>query len=154
MLVVDDEPVITSLVHETLRSHLGCRVVRASSAEEAVTFLEEMSFQLVISDVRMPGRNGLSLFEECRERWPELAGHFLFITGDAGSLELHTALERTGCPVLRKPFSMESLMAQAAGLLPKERPAPAARPKGSDRHSARTGPRDLLNHQRPVYATA
>ncbi|EDY18522.1 PAS/PAC sensor hybrid histidine kinase [Chthoniobacter flavus Ellin428] len=120
VLVVDDEPFITSLVHETLRSHLECRVVRAGSTEEALQFLETMSFQLIISDVRLPGRNGLSLFEECRERWPQLAAHFFFITGDAGSRELNTSLERTGCPVLRKPFSIDALAAQAAALLPKE----------------------------------
>jgi CheY-like chemotaxis protein len=61
----------------------------------------EMSFQLVISDVRLPGRDGLSLFEECRERWPQLAAHFFFITGDGGSRELNTSLEQTGCLVLR-----------------------------------------------------
>ena len=119
VLVVDDEPFITSLVHETLRAHLGCRVVRAGSAEEALAHLESSSFQLVISDVRLPGRNGLSIFEECRLRWPELAAHFFFITGDAGSRELHTALEQTGCPVLRKPFSIDALTVQAAALLLK-----------------------------------
>jgi len=120
VLVVDDEPFITSLVHETLRSHIECRVVRAGSTEEALQFLETMSFQLIISDVRLPGRNGLSFFEECRERWPQLAAHFFFITGDAGSRELNTSLEQTGCPVLRKPFSIDALAAQAAALLPKE----------------------------------
>jgi signal transduction histidine kinase/ActR/RegA family two-component response regulator len=128
VLVIDDEPFITSLVHETLRAHLGCRVVRAGSAEEALAFLETMSFQLVISDVRLPGRNGLSIFEECRLRWPELAAHFFFITGDAGSRELNIALERTGCPVLRKPFSIDALTVQAADLLRTEeqgKPAPS-----------------------------
>lgn len=119
VLVVDDEPFITSLVHETLRSHLECRVVRAGSTEEALQFLETMNFQLVISDVRLPGRNGMSLFEECRKRWPQLAAHFFFITGDAGSRELHAALEHTGCPVLRKPFSIDALVVQTAALLPK-----------------------------------
>jgi DNA-binding response OmpR family regulator len=83
--------------------------------------LATTSVQLIISDVRLPGRNGLSLFEECRERWPEMKGRFFFITGDPGSRELHTALEKTGCPVLRKPFSIESLAAQAAAFLPKAR---------------------------------
>jgi DNA-binding NtrC family response regulator len=120
VLVVDDEPFITSLVHEALRTHLECRVVRAGSAEEALSFLETTTFQLVISDVRLPGRNGLSLWEECRDRWPDLVQRFFFITGDPGSRELHTALEQTGCPVLRKPFSIDTLTKQAAALLPKE----------------------------------
>ena len=117
VLVVDDEPFITSLVHEALRAQLRCRVVRAGSAEEALEFLACMTFQLVISDVRLPGRNGLSLFEECRQRWPEMAGRFFFITGDPGSRELHASLERTGCPVLRKPFGIDALVTQTAALL-------------------------------------
>jgi signal transduction histidine kinase len=121
ILVVDDEPFITSLVHETLRSRLACRVVRAGSTEEALEFLESTRFQLIISDVRLPGLNGLGLFEQCRERWPDMAARFFFITGDPGSRELNAGLEMTGCPVLRKPFSIEALAAQAAGFLPKAR---------------------------------
>jgi len=140
VLVIDDEPFITSLVHETLRSHLGCRVVRAGSAEEAVECLETQTFQLVISDVRLPGRNGLSIFEECRQRWPEIAAHFFFITGDAGSRELNTALERTGCPVLRKPFSIDALAAQAAALLPKAGRSKLANAAPREERSAVTSP--------------
>ena len=92
---------------------------------EALEFLACMSFQLVISDVRLPGRNGLSFFKECRERWPEMAGRFFFITGDPGSRELHAALEQTSCPVLRKPFSIEKLASQAAALLPRAAGIPA-----------------------------
>ncbi len=138
VLVVDDEPVITSLVHEALRSRLECRVVRAGSTEEALEFLESFSFQLVISDIRLPGRNGLSLYEECCQRWPDTARRFLFITGDPGSRELHTALERTGCPVLRKPFGMDALTAQAAALLPKdgERRSPRPRPVIAPDHAS------------------
>jgi two-component system NtrC family sensor kinase len=131
VLVVDDEPFITSLVHEALRSRLECRVVRAGSTEEALEFLESFEFQLVISDIRLPGRNGLSLYEECCQRWPAVARRFLFITGDPGSRELHTALERTGCPVLRKPFGMDALTAQAAELLPKDGEHRSSRPRHS-----------------------
>jgi CheY-like chemotaxis protein len=94
---------------------------QARRTEEDRHILESFTFQLVISDIRLPGRNGLSLYEECRQRWPEVANRFLFITGDPGSQEISTALEATGRPVLRKPFGMDALSAQAAELLPKER---------------------------------
>jgi CheY-like chemotaxis protein len=117
VLVVDDEEFITRLVHESLRTRLGCRVVRAASAEEALEQIETIACDLVISDVRLPGRNGMDLLREVRRRQPRLAERFFFITGDAGSRELNALLHETGCPVLRKPFSMESLAIQASALL-------------------------------------
>jgi len=117
VLVVDDEEFITRLVHESLRTRLGCRVLRAASAEEALEKLESNACDLVISDVRLPGRNGLDLFHEVRRRWPRLAERYFFITGDAGSRELNVLLHETGCPVLRKPFSMETLAIQTSASL-------------------------------------
>jgi signal transduction histidine kinase/CheY-like chemotaxis protein len=117
VLVVDDEEFITRLVHESLRTRLGCRVVRAASAEEALEKLETIACDLIISDVRLPGRNGMDLLREVRRRQPRLAERFLFITGDAGSRELNALLHETGCPVLRKPFSMETLAIQTSAFL-------------------------------------
>jgi CheY-like chemotaxis protein len=117
VLVVDDEEFITRLVHESLRTRLGCRVVRAGSAEEALEKLETIACDLVISDVRLPGKNGLDLLLDIRRGFPRLAERFFFITGDAGSCELNILLHETGRPVLRKPFSMETLAMQTSALL-------------------------------------
>jgi len=117
VLVVDDEEFITSLVHEALRSQLGCQVLRVASAEEGLERLAEISCDLIISDVRLPGLNGLALYAAVQERWPHLAERFFFITGDAGSQELTGLLEATRRPVLRKPFSMETLVQQAYAIL-------------------------------------
>ncbi len=123
VLVVDDEEFITSLVHEALRSQLGCQVLRAASAEEGLDLLAATSCDLIISDVRLPGQNGLDLFAAVKDRFPRLGERFFFITGDAGSRELTGVLEATRRPVLRKPFSMETLVQQAYAIL-----QPAARP--------------------------
>ncbi len=123
VLVVDDEEFITSLVHEALRSQLGCQVIRAASAENGLEVLAATACDLIISDVRLPGLNGLALYAAVQERWPHLVERFFFITGDAGSRELTSVLEATTRPVLRKPFSMDTLVRQAAALL---RPADLA----------------------------
>jgi signal transduction histidine kinase/CheY-like chemotaxis protein len=117
VLVVDDEEFITSLVHEALRSHLGCQVVRAATAEEGLEKLANTHCDLVISDVRLPGKNGLEFYAIVQERWPRLRERFFFITGDAGSRELTGILEATRRPVLRKPFNMEMLVQQALAIL-------------------------------------
>jgi CheY-like chemotaxis protein len=71
----------------------------------------------VISDVRLPGKNGLEFYATVQKRWPHLRERFFFITGDAGSRELTSVLEATRRPVLRKPFSMEMLVQQALAIL-------------------------------------
>ncbi len=120
VLIVDDEEFITSLVQEALRSGLGCQVLRAATAEEGLEKLAGTPCDLVISDVRLPGRNGLEFFATVMERWPHLRERFFFITGDPGSRELTIALEATQRPVLRKPFSMEMLVQQAVAILRAE----------------------------------
>jgi two-component system NtrC family sensor kinase len=66
--------------------------------------------------VRLPGQHGIDFHQAAIERWPALRERFVFITGDAGSRELSAALNATGCPILRKPFSIESLVAQVRPL--------------------------------------
>jgi signal transduction histidine kinase len=128
VLVVDDEEFITTLLHEALRTSLGCRVTRASSAEEAIDRVAAQDFDLVISDVRLPGQNGIHFFNELTRTQPELAERFIFITGDPGSRELNTVLSVTNRPVLRKPFGIDNLIAEARNQLatPLLRMVPAA----------------------------
>jgi DNA-binding response OmpR family regulator len=124
-----------------LRTRLGCRVVRAASAEEALEKLDTISCDLVISDVRLPGKNGLDLLREVSRRQPCLTERFLFITGDAGSRELNILLHETGCPVLRKPFSMETLAIQTSALLQTKLQREAGLPS-----SAAASAERLTNH--------
>ncbi len=110
VLIVDDEEFITSMIQEVLRNDLNCSVERVNNGLRAVTLLQQADFDFVISDVRMPELDGFGLFEWLKENRPHLAEHFLFITGDAGSLDLNEKLESLGAPVLRKPFNIETLL--------------------------------------------
>jgi len=65
----------------------------------------------------MPGMDGLQLFEWLLEHQAELARHFLFITGDAGSHHLNRKIESFGVPVLRKPFQIETLLSECRRLI-------------------------------------
>ena len=81
-LVVDDEEPFLRLQTAYLAS-LGIKTTGAHSGEEAVGCLEAGSFDIVIADVRMPGSmDGLQLYDWCRNKRPELAKRFLFVSGD------------------------------------------------------------------------
>ncbi len=117
VLIVDDEAFITGLVHEALRRRLGCQVERVGSGDAAIRRLLEEPFDLVISDIRMPGVDGLALHRWVCENRPELSTRFLLITGDAGSRELNARVEELGVPVLRKPFEVDDLLSRCVQLL-------------------------------------
>ena len=67
ILVIDDEDVIRGLVTEILET-AGHEITSAQSAENALALLEDNEFDLVVSDVIMPGLSGIDLLEAIRAR--------------------------------------------------------------------------------------
>jgi CheY-like chemotaxis protein len=105
ILVVDDEPSISSLQRDVLAA-AGASVVVAGSGSEAVGCLAGASFDLVVSDLRMPGElGGRALLEWIERHRPELRERFLFVTG--GSVDESDYLDHCGVPHLLKPFTIE-----------------------------------------------
>ncbi len=108
-LVVDDEEYITCVVQEALLEAMNAEVTQVASAERAIEQLQRESFDLLISDLRMPGLGGFGLHAWVRAHQPKLIERMVFITGDAGSNELNDQLETLGVAVLRKPFRLREL---------------------------------------------
>ncbi len=77
ILVVDDDAGVRESVADILRAD-GCLVVTSEDGEDAVRRLEATPFDLVLSDVVMPGMDGYDLFAKIRERWPEV--HVVLMT--------------------------------------------------------------------------
>lgn len=102
VLIVDDEPIIVQgLVSVLSESGLDIDLYSAYSGEEALALLSETRMDIVISDVHMPGMDGLQLMSRIRADWPEcrvifLSGHSEFDTiyravqGDAVTFLLKT----------------------------------------------------------------
>ncbi|MBZ5585367.1 MAG: response regulator [Acidobacteriia bacterium] len=72
VLIVDDEDAVRTLLSEFLGSR-GFETAQAANAEEALEALSRQPFDLALSDIQMPGRNGISLLAEIRRRRPEVA---------------------------------------------------------------------------------
>ena len=102
ILVIDDEDVIRMLMFEILES-AGHEVVAAATAEMALTLLEDSEFDLVVSDVIMPGLSGLDLLVAVRAHRASLP--VVLVTG-AGTYEtLSQALTRGAAGLVTKPFA-------------------------------------------------
>ena len=79
VLCIDDEPNILASLRRVLR-HRGWRIATASSGAEALEQMQREPADLVISDMRMPGMDGVQVLETIQKRWPEtirilLTGH-------------------------------------------------------------------------------
>ncbi len=109
ILLVEDEEMLTDLVALTLREH-GYRVEVAREGREALGRLDVQHFDLIISDIKMPGMDGEAFYRELQAQHPNLTERILFVTGDTVSASTAAFLEETGVPVLEKPFLMVELI--------------------------------------------
>ena len=117
VLVVDDEPSL----REALLRFLQRRNIHAEGVAdgwEAIRLLEQRDFDVIISDVRMPGMSGREFLERLRRDRPELLGRLVFSTGDAFTSETATLLKESGVPTVAKPFDfavLERVVREVAG---------------------------------------
>ena len=108
ILVADDEHHILDLV-EAVLSNADCEVECVASGEEAIARLQEKEFNLVVSDLRMPGISGRELVEWMRSEG-KTAG-VLLLTGDVASREMKEFIASSGVSCLAKPFRIRELVA-------------------------------------------
>lgn len=79
LLIVDDESEILSWLEELFRHEFDREigVYTASSAMEALKLLAKVRFDVVLTDIRMPGMDGITLFHHIKENWPRCKTVFL-----------------------------------------------------------------------------
>jgi len=109
VLVVDDEPVVLQLFSRVL-SEKGLRTRTASSAEEALTLLEQGGIACVLADKNMPGMDGIEMLRRMREAQPHCA--FIVMTGYASTESAIEALRLGAVDYLQKPFEDLDVVAQ------------------------------------------
>ncbi|MBP1804945.1 PAS domain S-box protein [Rubellimicrobium aerolatum] len=114
-LVVDDEPVVRALVAEVLRER-DFAVLEAGDGPAALELLGPgRRFDLLVTDLGLPGLDGRQLADRAREGRPDLK--VLFITGYAEGAIRAGGFLRPGMAMLTKPFAVEALAAKVRELL-------------------------------------
>jgi len=106
ILLVDDEPEVAATLAELL-SIDGHRVDTAGNGVLALDRLREHTYDLIVSDLRMPGLDGPGFYHELKRQHPRFLARIVFLTGDTLSPELRAFLESTGVPSLNKPITMD-----------------------------------------------
>ena len=123
LLVVDDDADMLRLLTIRLTA-AGYRVTAVGSAEAAMTQLHIERPQLVLSDVRLPGRDGLALFDDIRTQHPSLP--VILLTAHGTIPDAVQATERGVFSYLTKPFDGKSLLDKIAQALSLSAPADSA----------------------------
>ena len=98
-------------------SNSGYDIEKRYDSREALELLRSDSFDVVLSDIRMPGIDGPALFNELKKLDPALAKKMAFITGDTLSKDVAVFLSETSQPYLEKPVTPNELLKLVSDLI-------------------------------------
>ena len=107
LLFIDDEATLRGLMAERLTER-GFEVVEADSGERALELLDQFAFDIVITDLRLPGIDGSRVIEAARERYPGIVA--IVITGFGTVKDAVDAIKRGASDFIAKPFQFDELM--------------------------------------------
>jgi len=105
ILIVDDEEIIRDFLSEVLEDY---EISVASDGDEAIRKLKERSFNLVITDLRMPRVPGEEVVKAARELHPNTK--VIVISGYSSLYTVSQSVTHGACAFLSKPFSIKELM--------------------------------------------
>jgi signal transduction histidine kinase/ActR/RegA family two-component response regulator len=118
ILLVDDEPAVLDVCERILASD-GYQITTASSGHEAIKLARRERFDLVLTDMKMPGTSGLDTFHEIQALDPEITG--VVVTG-YGTMQMAIEALRLGFDgFVTKPFAPEDLRLAVSEALSKRR---------------------------------
>jgi DNA-binding NtrC family response regulator len=107
VLFVDDESALRALMAERL-SERGFEVVEAESGERALELLDQFAFDILITDLRLPGIDGTRVIDAALARYPGIVA--IVITGYGTVKDAVHAIKRGASDFIAKPFQFDELI--------------------------------------------
>ncbi|MGH7415423.1 MAG: response regulator [Candidatus Rokuibacteriota bacterium] len=120
ILVVDDEDNLRDVLVEVLKRDRH-EVDSAADGAERLRRAEGRRYDLVITDLRMPGLEGPALYEGVRRRYPDDPPRVIFMSANTGIEEYASFLLETGEPALEKPFNLADMRQVVLQVLTQKR---------------------------------
>ncbi len=106
ILIVDDEPIVQESIRDWLKD-AGYQVATAESGEEALELIEKQDFSVMIVDVRLPGKTGITVLKEVKALRPEIKS--IIITAYPSTELAAEAMKLGAVDYLIKPIAPDDL---------------------------------------------
>ena len=107
LLIIEDEAPLRTAIAEQLSDH-GYRVEQAESGEVALSKLADFAFDIIITDLRLPGVDGSAVVEAAVERYPHIIA--IVVTGYGTVKDAVEAIKRGAYDFVNKPFQIDELL--------------------------------------------
>ena len=118
LLLVDDEDSLRSVVAERLMDH-GFEVVQAADGESALKALDGFAFDVIVSDLRLPGVDGRQVIDAALTRYPGIVA--IVVTGYGTVKDAVDIIKRGAADFISKPFQFDELMHVLTNALEQKR---------------------------------
>ncbi len=118
ILIVEDEAPLREATAERLSDH-GFAVVQAGTGEQALERLAEFAFDVVVTDLRLPGVDGTQVLQAALERYPEIIG--IVVTGFGTVKGAVEAIKVGAADFITKPFQFDELFHVLSSALEQRR---------------------------------
>jgi diguanylate cyclase (GGDEF)-like protein len=109
ILVVDDDPLVLELLSITVNS-FGYECTEANNGQEAIEILDKERFSIVVTDMVMPGIDGMQLLEHIKASYPETS--VIVVTGYTGTFSYVDVIKAGASDFILKPFNADELQAK------------------------------------------
>src|SRR5712672_1537103 len=107
LLLVEDEAPLRQALAEQLGDR-GYQVEQAESGEAALAHLADFAFDIIVTDLRLPGLDGSAVIEAATARYPEIIA--IVVTGYGTVKDAVEAIKRGACDFVSKPFQIDELL--------------------------------------------
>ena len=107
LLIVDDEKPLREAVAERLSDH-GFVVEQAGNGEDAIQRITDFAFDVLITDLRLPGIDGRQVLDAALERYPDIVA--IVITGYGTVKDAVDAIKQGAADFITKPFQFDALL--------------------------------------------
>ena len=149
ILIVDDYPPIRHLIRDALSQAGDYEISEAGNGAEAVEQCRWSTFDLVISDVMMPGMGGMELLNRIREMSPDTS--VIMITAHPAVDLTVSAMKKGAVDFLKKPFNIDSLLYKVKTCLDEKKLSEEAGPKPGSAETKITDKTKDLSVQEFIY---
>ena len=116
ILVVDDEQIVLERCRRVLGDRFEVRPVK--SGEEALGVMSREVFSLLLLDIKMPGKDGMTLMREVKEKWPDIP--VIIMSGYVTHETMEEVAKTDAATFLAKPFTPDELVQAVDQVLTKE----------------------------------